>query len=191
MLKLYCYTDETGQDTKGRFFLVSIVIAEKDNLEMIKQKITGIEAKTKGDKKWTKTNNREKKNFIEEIFKLNALKGHIFYCRYKNTFTYIPLTAFSIGKAIIQETKDYQEDYKANVIIDGLQKHDQEIVRRELKVLNIKYDKIKIGLDDEQEVLLRLADAMAGFIRDYFENRKYLKGLVSYDRFKRFFKEIQ
>jgi hypothetical protein len=27
--KLYCYVDETGQDTMGKFFIVSVVVFEK------------------------------------------------------------------------------------------------------------------------------------------------------------------
>lgn len=60
MLKLYCYTDETGQDTKGEMFLVSVLLTEKDDLEALKEKILEIERKTKGSKKWTKTSNRNK-----------------------------------------------------------------------------------------------------------------------------------
>ena len=30
MKKLYCYVDESGQDTKGGFFVVSIVVLEKE-----------------------------------------------------------------------------------------------------------------------------------------------------------------
>ncbi len=35
-IKFYCYVDETGQDTAGRFFLVSVVLIDsgkKDELE--------------------------------------------------------------------------------------------------------------------------------------------------------------
>jgi len=28
--KLYCYVDETGQDTAGKIFIVSVVIIEKE-----------------------------------------------------------------------------------------------------------------------------------------------------------------
>ena len=28
--KIYCYVDETGQDTKGKLFIVSIVVVGKD-----------------------------------------------------------------------------------------------------------------------------------------------------------------
>jgi len=46
MQKLYCYVDETGQDTKGRLFLVSVVIPGKER-ESIKEKLETIEKKSR------------------------------------------------------------------------------------------------------------------------------------------------
>jgi len=63
--------------------------------------------------------------------------------------------------------------YSVNIIIDGLNKTEREIVRKELKNLNIKYRKVKSNLKDEQDVFLRLVDCLAGFIRDYLEKEKY------------------
>ena len=40
--KFYCYVDETGPDTRGRFFLVSVILAaqsDKDGLETIIEEI--------------------------------------------------------------------------------------------------------------------------------------------------------
>lgn len=33
--KLYCYVDETGQDTKGKLFIVVVVIVENSKEEFI------------------------------------------------------------------------------------------------------------------------------------------------------------
>ena len=63
-------------------------------------------------------------------------------------------------------------------------------MRQELKSLNIHYDKIKVCLKDEHEALLRLADALAGFIRDYLEANKYAIELMSNAEFKRVFRQI-
>ena len=40
--KLYCYVDETGQDIGSKFFLVSVVILEKERDE-IRQKLRELE----------------------------------------------------------------------------------------------------------------------------------------------------
>jgi hypothetical protein len=51
----YCYVDETGQDTLGQFFIVSVVVTESERdsltaeLDMI-ERLSG-----KGKVKWTQT----------------------------------------------------------------------------------------------------------------------------------------
>mgnify|MGYP001561723993 CR=1 FL=1 len=44
--KLYCYVDENGQDTKGKIFIVSVVVTTKERNELLilcehLEKITG------------------------------------------------------------------------------------------------------------------------------------------------------
>lgn len=191
MLKLYCYADETGQDTMGRLFLVSVVLTEKDNFAELREKIRIIEKETKGKTKWTRTSNAKKILFMEAILRLKNLRGKIFYSIHKSQTAYISLVGLAVGKAVIQRIKDCGGEYKVQVIIDDLNEVDKEIVRRELKSLNIKYDKIKMNLRDEQELFLRFADAIAGFLRDYFESKKYAKKLIiNEEKFKKFFTEL-
>lgn len=190
MLKLYCYTDETGQDTRGKFFLVSILLSDKEQLEELRIKISGIEKNTKGKTKWTKTDNKRKISFLKIILNFKILKGNLYYSVYQDTTAYTPLVAMAVSKAVIHRTKNYEGRYKVNIVIDGLRKKDREIARKEFKNLNIKYNKIKVGLKDEQDILLRLADAMAGFIRDYLEGEKYAVNLIVKQDFKKIFTEI-
>ena len=57
-----------------------------------------------------------------------------------------------------------------------------EKVRVELKKLTVHYSKIR-GMKDEQSVFLRLADAIAGFIRDCTEKQHYTVSILK--RFKK------
>ena len=188
--KVYCYVDETGQDTGGKFFLVSILLSGKEELQELRDKISEIESKTKGKTRWAKTDNKRKISFLKIILNLKILKGNLYYSVYQDTTAYTPLVAMAISKAIIHRTKNYEGKYKVNIVIDGLGKKDRDIARKEFKNLNIKYNKIKVGLKDEQDVLLRLADAMAGFIRDYLEGEKYAVNLIGKQDFKKIFTEI-
>jgi hypothetical protein len=43
--KLYCYVDETGQDTDGRLFLVSVVVTEQEQ-EAFARELERIEAES-------------------------------------------------------------------------------------------------------------------------------------------------
>lgn len=95
--KLYCFVDESGQDTKGELFLVAIILHDTTNLILLEDKLELLEKQTgKSKLKWKKTN----------------------------------------------------------------------------KDIKIKYRKIR-GIKDEQNVFIRLADTMAGFLRDMTEKQSY------------------
>ncbi|MFH1938376.1 MAG: hypothetical protein ABIJ60_02470 [Patescibacteria group bacterium] len=189
MLKLYCHADETGQDAIASFFLVSIMVSDKGKVEKLGDKLLEMESKTKGKSKWVNAKDDKKVTFIHELAKIKELKQDLFYSVYKGGGIYTPLVALAVGKAIIYKVKNIK-NYSVNIIIDGLNKVDKEVVRKELKSLNIKYRKIKTNLKDEQDVFLRLVDAMAGFIRDYLEKEKYAVELFKEHNLTRFFMQI-
>ena len=58
--KLYCYVDETGQDTKGKLFIVSVIITKEDRDEINKflQEIETKRGKDKGNGKVLHENTR-------------------------------------------------------------------------------------------------------------------------------------
>lgn len=174
--KLCFYVDETGQDTEGKFFLVSIVIADIKQRDILEQKFEEIEKSTgKKKKKWTRMEFVEREKYIKKIAELKELKESIYYSSYEETKTYTHLTALSVAKAIFAKQKT--DSYSASVIIDGLTKKDTEKIRSELKKLKIKYDNIR-GMKDEQSAFLRLADSIAGLLRDAIENQSYATNLI-------------
>lgn len=177
-IKLCCYVDETGQDTEGRFFLVCAVVlgqSIRDDLEMV---LEGIEEKTKKKKlKWGNTIVNVKKDFLQEIAKTDGLKQTLFYSVYRNTKRYAYLTSETVAKAVKATTK---EECFVLIVVDGMNKKEIEKMRADMKTLGIRYRHIR-GMKDEQNVFLRLADSLAGFIRDYLEGKKYAQ--VFFDDF--------
>lgn len=168
--KLYCYVDETGQDTKGKLFLVAVVLKEIEHLESLERKLEGIEKRTgKKQIKWKRVKREIKIKYLEELLKIKELKQSIFYSIYENTTEYTSLTSFTIAKAVLSKSN---EDYTVTVIIDGLNDRERDIVRAELKKLKVKYNKIR-GMRDESNIFLRLSDAMAGFLREVYEKEEY------------------
>lgn len=173
--KLYCYVDETGQDTKGELFLVAVVLKEITSLEALERKLEKIEERTcKKQSKWKKINRNIKKKYLEELIQVKELKNAIFYATYKASKEYSKLTSFTIAKAVLAKES---ENYTVTVIIDGLNDKERDVVREELKKLKIKYRKIR-GLKDEQSIFLRLSDAMAGFIREVYEGEEYTQQFI-------------
>ncbi len=174
--KLCCYVDETGQDTEGKFFLVALVLTESEVKEGIEQTLEEVERKTERRKiKWSKSSFPKRTQYIEEIAPLRVLRTSLFYSIYRETKTYTQLTALTIAKAVLMRG---ESDYSVTVIIDGLTKQDTEKIRRELKKLKVQYNTIR-GMKDEQSAYLRLADSVAGFVRDYVEKQAYAEELFA------------
>ncbi|OGC47704.1 hypothetical protein A2886_02940 [candidate division WWE3 bacterium RIFCSPHIGHO2_01_FULL_42_13] len=175
MIKLYCYVDETGQDTAGELFLVAVVLKEAHEVDFLEKRLEEIEAETgKKQLKWKKASNKIKKSYLKEISQLKELKQTVYYSIYRSSKEYSKLTSLTIAKTVLSKGLD---DYSVHIIIDGLNNKEREIVRSELKTLRIKYGKIR-GMRDQQSVFLRLADAMAGFLRDIAEEKLYTSEFV-------------
>lgn len=174
MSKFYCYVDETGQDTVGRFFLVSVVLIVQANKDGLATIIEEIEHRTgKNKTKWTKAKLDIRMRFLEEVSKVKDLQSSVYYSRYDDVTAYEQLTSLSVVRAVQAKGED---DCSVTVIVDALTKKGREKMRLHLKHHQVKYDKI-IGQKDEQSPFLRLADCFAGFIRDYIEGQRYAKEL--------------
>ena len=187
-LKLYCYVDETGPDTKGEFFLVSVVALEGELREATEASLERIETRTKKyNRKWRGTKHDIRIDYLWDILQVKQLSGSIFYATYRGQTNYIPLIAQTIIKVIILKAEG---DYQATIIIDGINEAEQKRVKRLLKESHIRYKKVR-GPKDESTALLRLADAMAGFLRDYHEERDYANRLYRAFRRQEFIFEIE
>ena len=97
------------------------------------------------------------------------MKQTLFYSVYHDTKKYNYLTSTTIAKAVQAVTK---EDCFVLIVVDGMNKKEMEKMRIDMKNLGIRYRHIR-GMKDEQNVYLRLADSIAGFVRDYLEGDKY------------------
>jgi len=176
--KIYCYADETGQDTKGRLFLVSVIVGDKE-LDRLREIVEQIEQETgKRHIKWQKTNHAIRVVYLDRLIQQDILKGKVCFSVYKQTQAYVDLTILTVAKSILRTAKD---DYKASVFVDGLNKTEIRKFTAGLRKLHIHTRKVR-GLRDESDALIRLADAFCGFLRDYIEGKDYAKEL--YDKAK-------
>ena len=178
--KLYCYVDETGQDTKGRLFIVVAVVIEKTKDEL-KKKLERIESSIAKKKfKWNKTRNADRVQYIERALCLAPLKGNIYYRSFRGSKEYRDLTILTIAQAInLFLKKNSIKDYKAIIEIDGLKKSEQSKVAVILRNLGIRTEKVR-GAKDESSAIIRLADMVAGFIRETIEGKKSFMKIKAY-----------
>jgi hypothetical protein len=161
---LHTYVDESGQDTDGEIFLVAVVIVDEERDELRKL-LRQIEKESgKSNRKWTRTAKIRREIYIRRVLQLKRLAGRLYYFHYRHTRDYVSLTILSTARAILRQAR--HDPYEAVVWVDGLNKHERERFTAGLRDLHIKIPRQARGLDDEADEFIRLADALAGFVRD-------------------------
>jgi protein-disulfide isomerase len=168
--KIYCFVDESGQDSMGKFFLVSVIVADKDKDKLEKEIIKIEKESGKGSVKWVNTRDEAKFKYIRQVLKIKSLKGRLNYSVYKNTTDYLAKTVLTTARVITNFSED---KYKAVVFVDGLRKSQTKWFGAELRHLYIKTEKVRGVKKEESSALMRLADALCGFVRySILKNKK-------------------
>jgi hypothetical protein len=172
--KLYAYVDESGQDTGGSLFVVAVVItgAERDHLRRTLRAMERLSRKD--DKKWTKARPRERQAYLHHLLQTEAFVGHLYYAHYRQTRAYTEMTIRATAEARRHVT---QEPYQATVIIDGLGRPKRHRVAAGLRHRSIPVHKVR-GIRDQADEFIRLADAVAGWVRDSLEGDAEMRVLL-------------
>lgn len=187
--KIYCYVDETGQDTKGKLFVVVAVIVGKTRDQLLADLCSIEKATTTRPLKWNKTRTAEKKKYIEQVLKIRELKGQIYFQVFNDTKAYEELITLTIAQAINLHLKKRNiGEYLAHIVIDGLGKTEQRRISKNIRLIGIKAS--VRGARDESNALIRLADVFAGFARETVENRKIYCELEEIAKKRSFLNEI-
>jgi hypothetical protein len=173
--KLYAYVDESGQDTGGIIFIVSILILEKEK-DLIIKFLKEIEQKSgKKNAKWNKSHYKYRQIYIEEIANTHYLMKSIFFETFGDNKKYIELTSYATAKAILKRAND---DYKVTIFVDGFRKTEIKRFAKGLRDLHIKTRKIRGVKKEENNALIRLVDAICGLVRDAQKDNKWAKDIL-------------
>ena len=172
--KFYAYVDESGQDTKGGLFVVSVVVTEAER-DALRRRLAEIErASGKRERKWTKTRRDERARYLERIFAVPELARHLYYSSYRGAQTYVDLSILSTAKALNAVAHGL---YEATIFVDGLGRTERHRFAAGLRKLRITVRKVR-GVKDESDEFIRLADAIAGFVRDALEGEETMGRLL-------------
>jgi hypothetical protein len=173
--KLYAYVDETGQDTEGHFFLVSVLVVGKTR-DRLADKLREIEkVSRKRNAKWHKARPEYRMAYLEAVAGLRELKGRLFFEAFSDPRKYVELSSFTAAKAILRRAG---EDYKVSVFVDGFSARERELFSRGLRELRIKTRKIRSVKKEENDEFIRLVDAVCGAVRDALEGQAWAGDMV-------------
>jgi hypothetical protein len=162
--KLYAYVDESGQDTQGQIFVVSVAVLDSEQRSLA-QDLERIEKETgKGNAKWHKSRHEFRSAYIERLVALAGLRQSVFVEVFKDGKEYLKLTTLAAAKAILRKAGG--DGYRATVFVDGLKGAELPQFSRGLRELHIHTRKVRGVRKDENDAFIRLADAVCGLVRD-------------------------
>ena len=161
--KLYAYVDESGQDTDGKFFIVGVVVTE-ENRDAVLKELEAIEEESgKHNVKWHSARPQHREKYMTLVARSPLLKNQAFFDTFAHTKQYIELSSFATARAILRKA---EENYSASIFVDGFNKRELEKFEHGLKELRIKKRKLRGVRRDENNALIRFADAVCGLVRD-------------------------
>lgn len=153
------YVDESGQDTKGELFTVAVVaVADNDKFRQLCESAEEMSGKRK--KKWASAERSRRLNYLRAVIQeADSLNVTLFYSIFRKTTDYDAATINGIAKAILRLNPSNSDMY---VYVDGLAKAKRSAYKTGLRRLSCPVKKVSGVKKDENEPLIRLADALAG-----------------------------
>jgi len=167
MQKLYCFVDENGQDTEGSIFVVAVVVLreDKDALLALCEHVE-VESR-KGKFKWGKAQQAYRLEYLRRVFANDAFQGSLCYVVFRETKDYESATIGAIARAV--NAQKIPQPFSTLVYVDGLSKTKRQPYAVQLRRLGVHPRKVQGVAKDENNALVRLADAVAGFVRDVLD----------------------
>lgn len=162
------YVDESGQDTRGRSFYVAVIaIEDSDNFRQLCK--SAEEFSGKGNTKWGKSDKNKRLVYLRTVIQ-HAASGNVklFYNVFHKTTDYDAATIEGIARSIRVLRPSGSRVY---VHVDGLTKTKRGDYKTRLRKSSCPVKKVSGIRKDENEPLIRLADAVAGASRDLLEHR--------------------
>src|SRR5205085_3330215 len=92
--------------------------------------------------------------------------GQIFFSRFYHTTDFLTCVCETIARATLAAASG--QSLQVSVFIDGLRRTERHRTGTLLRRLHVTVHKVR-GVRDESDELIRLAEAVAGFVRDHFE----------------------
>jgi hypothetical protein len=161
--KIYCYVDETGQHNPSGPFIPGVVIVRGDR-DALKLILEDIERQTRKNRlKWIDAPAGVRLDYMSAVLKEPPFQGALFYGIHHSRTDHLHCTAITVADAIV----GYRPSrYKATILVDGLPKASINSFGAMLRRLGVSTDKVRGIRKEDTDALMRLADALCGFVRE-------------------------
>jgi len=103
-----------------------------------------------------------------------TFKGKLHFAIYRNALDYASMTVRTIAEALMANG---ETNFRVTVFIDGLARPLEQTVGLRLRRSGIPAKKVRGIKKEESDALLRLADAICGFVRDAMNGEPKMRTL--------------
>ncbi len=160
--RVHLYVDESGAPGPVGFFLVCCVAIPDDLVEPMRERVLRLEqAAGRTGRKWVRSNRQQKIEFLAGAQGCLEKLAPV-YWRRVGPLEDRPLTT----ALLVADVAEALGVPVRAVVIDALSDEGRRLVRGLFTARKLRCRKITVGARDESEPLLRLADALAGFLAD-------------------------
>ena len=168
-MKLFLYADETIWTSTPGFLLVAVAAAPPDRIDDLQNQVRRLETESgRAQRKWAHTLEKRKTSFLQGLEGLLSGLPPVGWRAYAEIENQVDQTAAAIAAA----AQRIGPDATVYVMVDGYNDAECHRVRAALRGGGIRFKKV-VGGRDESEPLLRLADALAGFLGDVNKSKPY------------------
>jgi len=129
----------------------------------------------KGRLKWVDAAPRRRSAYIQQVLTKPIFRDKLSFAVYQNSRDYATLTIETVARTL---NADPPMAYQATVLIDALPRSLERIVGLRLRRSGVPAKKVRGVKKDENDALIRLADAVCGFVRAAVEGTSQLHPLL-------------
>src|ERR1051326_5471824 len=137
--KLYCYVDETGQDTASNVFIVVAVLSDRDQDKMRAALIAIEERAGVRYSKWHNSKPERRLRYIELVLERKLGQEEVFFASYPKPLPYLLPTIEVLERAI--KTKAAPA-YTARVFVDGIDRKKAAELTNALRLHGISLEMV-------------------------------------------------
>lgn len=170
---LYCFVDESGQDTAGAFFVVSVVVTDNEHRRLTSALEKLEKQSKKGTAKWHKAHHRYRRAYITGLVDQPLARNTLFAVVFREGTDYQAKTAAATAHVLRRKRAT-----RAVVYVDGLRRSEWPGFKRGLRSSVRQRVTVRGVRREENSALIRLADAICGLVRDAHEQQGWATTMI-------------
>lgn len=181
--KTYLYVDETGS-LDGAFFMVVVLAIPAHQRETLEHLVAQLEMTSgRGNHKWTRTAVKYKMAWLALLEPVLAQLAPVYWREYRHGKDFVVWTA----ETVTDVAAGFDPGTLFYAKLDGYNQAELEVVRKMMRGKGLSWKKL-VGGRDQADPMLRMADALAGLLREVKEQDTRI--LAAFEKLQSYFTKV-